>query len=156
MAVEANNDGNNVKCLFVVVLSGCLLFYFWVLLGDIGVGGLFLLSCRPPCFQLYLVSASVLVLPWGYLIIQERQYFRAFFSGLFLLLFIMIFILLSTSVQSFLHVQGFYNCHIRTLLQCPVLFYLIWLICCYGLVYLVLFTIVHTKDVFPTRSQPFV
>ena len=52
---------------------------------------------------------------------------------------IIIFILLSTSVQSFLHGWGFYNCHIRTLLQCPVLFYLIWLICCCRLIYLVLF-----------------
>ena len=65
----------------------------------------------------------------GILIIQERQYFIAFFSGYFLLLFIIIFIFLSISVYSLLQVWGFYNCHIHILLQCPVLFYLIWLIC---------------------------
>ena len=37
------------------------------------------------------------------------------------------------------HVWVFYNYHIRTLLQCPVLLSLIWFICYYRLIYLVLF-----------------
>ena len=77
--------------MIATILSGYLqqffmVFYFWVFLGDIGVGGLFLLSCRPPCFQQYLVSASVLVFSWGYLIIQERHFFRVFFQWLILIL----------------------------------------------------------------------
>ena len=75
--------------------------------GDIVVGGLFLKSCRPPCFQLYLGSASVLVFSSRYLIIQERQYFRASFSGYILLLFIIIFILLSIFFLDFVHTLGF-------------------------------------------------
>ena len=55
------------------------MFYCWVFLGDIGVGGLFLLSCRPPCFQQYLLSASVLVFSWGYTIIQEWHFFQGIF-----------------------------------------------------------------------------
>ena len=55
----------------------------------------------------YYQYASVLVFSWGYLIIQERQYFWAFFSGYFSLLFIIIFILLSTSVQSLCTCLGF-------------------------------------------------
>ena len=55
------------------------MFYCWVFLGDIGVGGLLLLSCRPPCFQQYLLSASVLVFSWGYTIIQEWHFFQGIF-----------------------------------------------------------------------------
>ena len=51
--------------------------------------------------------ASVLVFSWGYLIIYERQCFRACFSGYFLLLFIIIFILLSISVWSLCTRFGF-------------------------------------------------
>ena len=81
----------------MVICSGSLeslLFYFWVFLGDISVGGLLLLSCRPPCFQLYLVSASVLVFFWGYLIIYEWQYFRAIFQWLILTFIYYIYIII--------------------------------------------------------------
>ena len=42
MAVEATNDGNNIKWSFVVVLEGGCCFIFGRFLGDISVGGLFL------------------------------------------------------------------------------------------------------------------
>ena len=42
VATEANNDGNNIKWSFVVVLEGGCCFIFRYILRDIGVGGLFL------------------------------------------------------------------------------------------------------------------
>ena len=63
----------------------------------------------------------------------------AFFQGIFLVANSYFNLLLYLFVQSFLNVLDFYNCHIRTLIQCPVLFHLIWLICCCRLIYLVLF-----------------
>ena len=42
LAVEANNDGNNIKGLFVVVLLDVCCLIFGCFLGDIGVGGLLL------------------------------------------------------------------------------------------------------------------
>ena len=78
--------------MMATILSGYLQWFFRVsAVLFLGVSqrhrcGLFLLSCRPPCFQLYLVSASVLVFSWGYLIIQERHFFRVFFQWLILTL----------------------------------------------------------------------
>ena len=42
MAAEANNDGNNIKWLFVVVLWHVCCFISGCFFGDIGDGGLFL------------------------------------------------------------------------------------------------------------------
>ena len=83
MVAAANNDSNNIMWLFAVIHQSVCCFIFGYFLGDRGVGWLLLQSCRPPCFQWYLGSASVLVFSRGYLNIQERQYFKAF-SVLFL------------------------------------------------------------------------
>ena len=107
VAVEAYNDGNNIQWLFVVVFQGVHCFIFGCFLENIGVCVCVCVSHRVSrCIQVVLLC-SVLVFSWGYLIIQERQYFRAFFSGYFSLLFIIIFILLSTSVQSLCTRLGF-------------------------------------------------
>ena len=66
MVAEANNDGNNIYWSFVVVLEGGCCFIFGCFLVDIGRWAVFY---RPPCLQLCLESASVLVFSWGYLII---------------------------------------------------------------------------------------
>ena len=133
MASDANNGGSNIKWLFVVVLQGACCFIFGCSLGT---------SLWVGCFSqvaAHRVSSYIqlVLLCWCfpgdtyYFSIPSniQQYFRTFFSGYFLILFIIIFIFLSTSVYSLLQVWSFYNCHIHILLQCPVLFYLIWLIC---------------------------
>ena len=133
MVSEANNDGNNIKWLFVVVLQSVCCFIFGCFLGDICVCRLFSQSCRPLCFQQYIGSAFLLV-------IQEQQYFRAFFNGYFLLVFIIIFILLSTSVQSlytrlgFLQLPHTYN----TLVSGFVFFDLVDLLLSINLLYTIL------------------
>ena len=42
MATEVNNNGNNIKWSFVVILEGGWCFIFVCFLGDIGVSRLFL------------------------------------------------------------------------------------------------------------------
>ena len=141
--------GNNIKWLFVVVLQG-------VCCGDIGVGGLFLLSCRPPCFQQYLVSASVLVFSWGYLIIQERHFFRVFFlvanSYFNLLLYLYYPLLFSFFTRfGFLQLPHTYI----TIVSGLVLLDLVDMLLLLNLPCIILqsFTL---KIFFPTRFQPFV
>ena len=79
--------------MMVTILSGYLQWFFRVsAVLFLGVfwghqcGWADFIKFRPPCFQLYLVSASVLVFSWGYLIIQERHFFRVFFQWLILTL----------------------------------------------------------------------
>ena len=79
--------------MIATILSGYLQWFFRVsAVLFLGVfwghqcGWADFIKFRPPCFQLYLVSASVLVFSWGYLIIQERHFFRVFFQWLILTL----------------------------------------------------------------------
>ena len=66
----------------------------------------------------------------------------ALFQGIFqwiILTLIYYYIYIIHLCLVFLTSFDFHKCHIRTLLQCAVWFYLIWLICCCRLIYLVLF-----------------
>ena len=54
MVAEANNDGSNIKWSFVVVFEGGCCFIFGCFLGDISVGGLFLLAMSYFYLLLYL------------------------------------------------------------------------------------------------------
>ena len=156
MAAQANNVGNNIKCLFVVVLQGVCCFICGSFVGNIGVPTPIFptKSCSWPTIKLQAIMFPAVssqcdcvgvFLRISYYLgeIVVQQFNRALgtdssigtvvqqgiFSGYFLLLCIIIFILISTSVQSLLRVWDFYNCHIRPLLQCAVLFSFIWLIC---------------------------
>ena len=151
VVVEANSDGNNIQWLFAVVLQGVCCFIFGCFLGDIGVASCFyevVGLCVSSCIQV--VFLCWLVFSWKYFIIQERQYFRAFLvaiSNFYLSLYLCYYLLLFSLC---VHIWGFYNCYIHTLLQCLILFSLFSLICCYRLITLHYLTIIHTKDFFPT------
>ena len=114
--------------------------FFGCFLGGIGVAGCFyevVGQCVSSCIQV--VFLCWLVFSWKYFIIQEQQYFRAFLvaiSNFYLSLYLCYYLLL---LSLCVHIWGFYNCYIHTLLQCLILFSLISLICCYRLIYLALF-----------------
>ena len=86
---------------------------------------------------------QVVLLCWCF---PEISYYlgATVFQGIFQWLFVTfiyhyIYIIIHFRLVFVYTFWGFQNCRIRTLLQCPVLFSLIWLICYYRLIYLVLF-----------------
>ena len=147
--MEANYYGNNIQWLFVVVFQGVCCFIFRCFLEDIGVvgrgeervggGGCFykvvghrVFSCIQVVLVCWCFLGNILLFRRG----SSSGHFLVAISHFYLSLYLYSYPLLFSLC---VHVQGFNNCHIRTLLQCPVLFSLIWLIYCYRLTYLELF-----------------
>ena len=141
MAVEANNDGNNIKWLFVMVLQGVCCF--WLLLSvscgtSVWVGCFYkvvshrIFSCIQVVLLCWYFPGDILLFRSGSILGHFLIAIFYFYLSLYLYYYPLLFSFCA-------HVWGFYNWHILTLLQRPALFLLIWLICYYRLIYLILF-----------------
>ena len=145
VAAEANNDGNNIQWLFAVVRQGVCCFICRCFLEDIGVvgGG----GGRWGCFYKVVghrvfSCIQVVLLCWcflGDILLFRNGSISGHFQWLFLtFIYHYIYVIIHFCLVFVYTFGGFYNCHISTLLQCPVLFFLMQLIYCYRLIYLVL------------------